>query len=181
MSTDELTARVQWLEDRAELQELVARYSVARDDRDIAGLIGSFTPDAEFHRAGAVQRGREQITAFFRRSMDRYSTTLHTVHTQALDRVDADTVTGLVTGHAELALDGTLVVAAYRYDDRYRRHEGRWLIAYRSLTFMYAAPVEELATTFRDANRMRWPGQEPAPADWPETRPTWTTYLEDFG
>lgn len=171
-----LEGRIRRLEDRAALDELIGRYSIARDTRDLAGLIAFFAPDAEFHRAGAVVRGREELTAFFERSMARYSTTLHTVHTRNYDWVHDDEVRGLVTGHAELALDGTLVVAAYRYDDVYVRSGEEWLIKTRSLRFMYAAPVDELGMLWRDDQRIRWPGQAPQTADYPEKLASWTSW-----
>lgn len=172
-----LEQRIQRLEDRAALDELIGRYSIARDTRDLAGLIGFFTPDAEFHRAGAVVRGREEITAFFEKSMERYSTTLHTVHTRNYDWVSDDEVHGVVNGHAELALDGRLVVAATRYDDVYARHGGQWLIKIRSLRFMYASPIEELGTLWSNDQRIRWPGQPPQTADYPEKLPSWSSWM----
>ncbi|UMG91260.1 nuclear transport factor 2 family protein [Nocardioides sp. TF02-7] len=166
------------VEDRLLLQELIARYSLARDDRDIDSLLDLFAPDAEFERAGRVVRGREEIREFFLASMRRYDLTNHVTHTQVLDPLplapgEPVTVAGTVTGHAELVLDGSLHVAAYRYYDVYTPSDRRWLLRRRSLNFMYAMPVGELSSGFATTERVRWAGQEPQTADIPETLPTW--------
>ena len=52
--TDEiaaLRARVQRLEDREEIHELIARYGRAVDDRDWDALRAQYTPDAIFDSA----------------------------------------------------------------------------------------------------------------------------------
>ena len=91
--------------------------------------------------------------------MDRYVTTLHTPesHVAVVD-VDAGTATGVVNGHGELALGDRLLLAAYRYDDRYVRLDGRWVFEARTIRFMYNVPFEEMATSFADRNRLRVPG-----------------------
>jgi ketosteroid isomerase-like protein len=162
------------VDDRLQLQELIWRYSIARDDKDLTRLLECFTDDARFVRRGSEVVGLKEIDGFFRRSMARYDLTTHTNHGQVLDPVADDQVNGLVAGHAELVLDGRLHVASYRYADQYRRAGQKWLIARRSLMFLYAMPVEELSTGFTDRLRIRWFGEQPAEADYPETLPTWS-------
>lgn len=161
------------VQDRLDLQELIARYSIARDDRDIDTLINLFTEDAVFERAGRSVVGKQEICSFFLASMSRYDLTTHTTHAQVLDPVSAIAVAGTVTGHAELVLDGQLVVASYRYADEYKKEQQGWRLARRSLSFLYAMPVEEMGTGFRDRYRIRWPNSEPVLADYPETLSTW--------
>lgn len=110
--------------------------------------------------------------------MDRYVTTLHIPNSHVID-VDpaAGTATGLLTGQAELALGNRLLMAAYRYDDRYRRlADGRWVFAARELRFMYNVPFEQMPTSFADAQRIRLPGSPHTDGDYPETLPTWDSY-----
>lgn len=166
-------ARPPGVETRLSLLELVTRYSVARDDRDMASLLDCFTPDAVFRRRGKDVVGHRQLHDFFLASMRRYDLTTHTNHGQILHQVGAGLVKGLVTGHAELVLDGRLVVASYRYHDTYRRTDTGWRIASRELRFLYAMPVDRLAQGFTGMRRVCWPGAEDAAADYPETLPTW--------
>jgi hypothetical protein len=108
--------------------------------------------------------------------MDRYVTTLHTPHSHVIAMNDRDSATGLTTGHAELSFEGTLMMAAYRYDDTYSRVDGRWMFQSRSLNFMYIVPVQDMSSAFAGRLRIRWPQLPYAEADFPEKLPTWTSY-----
>jgi uncharacterized protein (TIGR02246 family) len=178
---DELPAlkkRLRTLEDRAELRELVARYGVAVDDRDIAALTELFTPDGSFRSVDGVMsaHGREAVIQQFHRRFAALQVTNHIAHEQILDfAADPDAAEGLVTSHAEVCRDGRTLVAALRYRDRYRRHEGRWRFAGRLLSFLYYLPVEEYAAGFATRLRMRAYG-DMRPADYPESLPAWRRY-----
>ncbi|AWH01217.1 nuclear transport factor 2 family protein [Rhodococcus ruber] len=172
---EELARRLTRLEDRARIQDLVAAYAIAVDDHDIETLLSLFTEDGEFERAGSVAHGHEEIREFYVAAMDRYSLTLHSPLSDQIC-VDGDTARGLLTGRAELALDGTLVMAAYRYSDEYVRDRDRWLFRRRSLRFMYAVPFEKMNAGLCTTERIQWPGTHPQRADFPESLPTWSTY-----
>jgi hypothetical protein len=161
------------LADRLDIYELLARYSMARDDCDLTALLATFTADAEFERHGVISRGQAGIESFFRGSFARYDLTLHTVHLPAVELLGARTAAGLVNGHAELVLDTVPYLAAYRYSDSYRKVDGHWLFARRHLRFLYAVPAESYCRSFRDVFRMQWPGGERLPADYPERGPHW--------
>lgn len=170
-----LVLRLERLEDRARIQNLIAAYAIAVDDHDIETLISMFTEDAEFVRAGAVARGRDAIRGFYLDAMDRYTLTLHQPLSDQIS-IDGDRARGLLTGRAELALEDTLMVAAYRYADDYIRRDGTWLFTRRDLRFLYAVPVDRMNDGLRTTERIRWPGTDPRAADLPETLPTWDNY-----
>jgi uncharacterized protein (TIGR02246 family) len=172
---ESLGAALRTLLDQQAIRDLVAIYSVARDDNDMAALLDTFAPEGSFVIGGEPVTGHAALREFYAGNMDRYTTSLHTTHTHVIG-VDGDRASGFVTGHAELALGETLMMAAYRYTDSYARLAGRWVFAERILRFMYAVPAGEMGTSFTSPLRMRWPGTEPAPAEFPETLPTWTTY-----
>lgn len=163
--------------DTAALANLSALYSIAVDDHDLDTVVACFAPEGTFTRLGNTVTGHAALREFYATMMDRYVTTLHVPNTHLAD-VDtlAGTATGMVTGHAEVALGSRLLLAAYRYDDRYVRLESRWVFATRTIRFMYNVPFEEMATSFSDSMRMRIPGTDVAAGDYPETLPTWSTY-----
>lgn len=179
--SDELAAlakRIRALEDRAELRELVARYGIAVDDRDIDALTELFTPRASFRSADGVLSacGREAVIEQFRGRFAVLEATNHIAHEQILELgPDADAAAGLVTSHAEVCRNGQTLVAALRYRDRYRREQGRWRFAERALSFLYYLPVEEYAEGFASRLRMRAYGDR-RPADYPESLPSWRRY-----
>jgi uncharacterized protein (TIGR02246 family) len=175
-SVEALASALQSLLDQQAIRDLVAIYSVARDDNDMESLLDTFAPEGSFVIGGVPVTGHAALREFYAGNMDRYTTSLHTTHTHVIQPGAADQASGLVTGHAELSLGDTLMMAAYRYADRYAKLAGRWVFTERILRFMYAVPFGDMATSFTSAKRMRWPGTEPALADYPETLPTWTTY-----
>ena len=166
---DTLPRRLARLEDRARIQDLIAAYAIAVDDRDLDAVVSMFTEDGEFVRSGVTSRGRDAIRAFYRDAMDRYILTLHQPLSDLLS-LDGDHARGLLTGRAELALDGTLVLASYRYADEYVRRGEDWFFARRDLRFHYAVPVEELNDGICSPERVRWPGTPPRQGDLPQDR-----------
>lgn len=177
----DLARRIRTLEDRAELRELIARYGIAVDDRDIDALTDLFTPDASFRSADGVMgaSGRDAVIEQFRGRFAALKATNHIAHDQILELgADPDTAGGLVSSHAEVCRNGRAFVAALRYRDRYRRHEGRWRFAQRTLSFLYYLPVEEYAEALGTRLRMRAYGDR-RPADYPESLPAWRRYHQE--
>lgn len=165
------------VEDRLELQELIARYSLARDDKRFDDLLSYFAEDGEFERIGKVVSGIEAIRQFFLGSADRYDFTNHVTHSQVLDPVPElegrPRANGVVSGHAELVLKGEAHFAAYRYYDEYVKDDGRWLFKKRSLNFFYSMRPQDFVDGFKTSKRIRWADGEPTTADLPEKIPGW--------
>ncbi|MCW2525589.1 MAG: hypothetical protein JWM76_449 [Pseudonocardiales bacterium] len=174
-SPEALVRQVQVLTDQSAIRDLGALYVMAVDDHDLERVVACFAPKGSFTRAGNTVTGSEDLRAFYIKMMDRYITTLHTQHSHVI-QVDGDSATGLVTGHAELSLEGVLMMAAYRYEDVYTRTDRRWVFEERSLRFMYVVPVQDLPIAFTGDKRIRWPETPFAAADFPETLPTWNSY-----
>jgi hypothetical protein len=176
-SPEEAYLQLRELADRAALVNLSVAYSQAVDDHDLGTVVDCFAPDGSFTRLGTTVSGHADLRSFYASMMDRYVTTLHTPETH-LAQVDvrAGTAVGTVNGHGELALGDHLLLAAYRYDDRYVRLGDRWVFAARSIRFMYNVPFDQMATSFADSRRLRVPDAPVADGDYPETLPTWATY-----
>ncbi len=174
-SNDSLAARLRRLEDRAAIEELIARYAIAVDDRDLDALGTLFTPDGAFRSKDGVMnaRGRGRVLEQFRERFRALAVSNHFSHDRILAFGERpDEAHGLVTAHAEVWRNGRALIAALRYEDTYRRHEGRWCFAERLLSFLYYLPVEEYAQALGDKLRMRAYGDR-RPADFPESLPNW--------
>jgi len=178
-----LADRVARLEDRVGIQELVARYGFVVDDRDIDALAGLFTPDGCFRSVDGVidAHGRDAVIETFHGRYAALSFSLHVAHDHIItfDPDDPDHATGLLGSHAEVHRNGRTMVAALRYEDSYRRHEGRWRFADRLLSFLYYVPVEEYARALGALDRMR-AYDAPRPADLPERTASWQAYARRF-
>ncbi|MXP24233.1 nuclear transport factor 2 family protein [Gordonia sp. HNM0687] len=161
-----------------QIRDLAMAYAWAVDDHDIDTVVGMFTEDGIFDVSGEVAAGHDEIRKSFVASMSRFTTMLHTPEIHLIEIKDTEHAVGRATGHAELAFRDTLMLTAYRYRDRYVRHDGVWRFAERHVRFMYAVPIESMATAFGDTKRIRWPQNRYQHADYPESASTWNTYRE---
>ncbi|TQF69032.1 nuclear transport factor 2 family protein [Rhodococcus spelaei] len=136
--------------DRMALSDLVGRYAAAVDRRDAATVAGLFTADAEFVQPPALVRrggsattvGGDAIASTVLAATAHLDSTHHAVHQQVLDSTDIDAVgqTYCTAHHIYRAKDGALRdnAVAIRYQDRYRKTDGRWQIARRELVVDFA-------------------------------------------
>jgi ketosteroid isomerase-like protein len=174
---DDLRTRLQRIEDRFEIGDLVHRYAVAVDDRDMDALRDCYTRDAVFDSVGGRTVGRDAVVDYYAGRFRLMGPTRHLPTSTLVEFLGADDARGQVLAHAELAMGGKTIFSALRYDDRYRREEGHWRFQERRVDQLYAMPLEELVTGLADPLRKRWPGTEPAPADIPEGLASWQAFV----
>ncbi len=177
-----LLRRVERLEARAEIGELVSAYAVACDEHDMDRLIALFTEAARFDSPSGLMQaeGSGAIRAMFVAMFRTRGPAYHWTHDRfvTFDDADPDRATGLVLSHAETSPDGRTSLAAMRYDDEYRRAAGRWLFARRTINFLYYVPAAEYANVFSSATRVHASRQR-LTADYPETLASWTRFADD--
>jgi uncharacterized protein (TIGR02246 family) len=175
---DDLEQRVKRLEDRTEILNLVARYYNAVDDRDIE-LVGElFCDDGVFGRYNGTDRaeGRDAIKAFYYDRLSGVGPSFHYPHAHLIEFDSPDTATGVITAHAEMGIEGKMVMTGFRYEDRYRRDgDGVWRFLERLTRFYYFMSHEDLHHHYEDDVRIRWPG-EPMVADLPDGLDTWKEF-----
>lgn len=176
MPTDPLAARLQHLESREEIRNLVARYGLAVDDHRLAAIGALFTADARFcSRDGVMDaRGRQAIISQFTERFRSLGISNHVSHDQVIESAadEPDTARGVVSAHAEMWRNGRAFIAALRYHDEYRREAGRWCFQSRELNFLYYLPVTDYPDALGSELRQRAYGDQ-RPADYPETLPGW--------
>ncbi len=182
--TEDLFARIDRLEARVLIAELVARYCKACDDRDIPLLRSLFVEDAVFESADGVMRatGLDAILAMYRNRFEVLGISVHWTHDHIirLDPSDRDAAEGEIFGHAEAHRNGRTLIASMRYHDRYRRTSEGWKFCRRRLLFCYYVPVDEYAEALGSRLRQR-AYDEPRLADYPETLPSWEGWRAYFG
>jgi len=123
--------------------------------------------------------GYDAVVAMFRGRFAVLGPSNHFTHDRLVDfdAADPDRANGLVLSHAEMQRQGRPMLAAIRYQDVYRRVDGRWKFAERGLSFMYYVPTTEYLDAFGAGLDRRMRAYEsPRPADWPEHLPTWKRY-----
>ena len=166
-----LEERIKKLEDRAEIEDLVARYFLLTDDDDAEGVGECFTDDARFLASGFVGgENRAGIMAFLKASRAVMDQTVHTPHYVHIDFTGPDTASGTAMAHIEIGIGGTTVFGAVRYIDDYRREGGQWRIASREMRSVHAGSWDLVASSLNEPLNVRWPGAAPGPSDFPRKR-----------
>ncbi len=176
-----LEERIRRLEDRIEIGELIARYGLVMDDRDMSSMPDLFTSDVVIRsRDGGMNAvGRDAAITMFSRQLALLGPSNHFTHDRIItfDDTQPDVARGVVLSHAELCRGGTAMVAAIRYSDTYQRDAGRWRIRERELAFMYfvdaAEYVDALGPGVALRNRVF---RVPRRADWPEELASWKAF-----
>jgi uncharacterized protein (TIGR02246 family) len=177
-----LEERIQRLEDRDAIRELIAQYGFSIDDRDIEGIAALFTPDACFRSVDGVMNatGRDAVVQQFHGRFAVLGPSNHFTHDRVVrfDPANADLAFGTVSSHAEVVRNGTPMITALRYADTYQKLEGRWYFKERVVSFLYYLPPQDYAGAWNDRFRMRAYGDR-RPADFPEGLPNWEHYHSD--
>jgi hypothetical protein len=133
-----------YAEDRAEIEDLMARYLFAIDYFDWDSYVGTFAPDGELEFASGTSKGRDAIraavTSFSKRIGEFYHTEdgkpaiLRHVVLQSSIRVEGTHAWGR-TLWVEMANHGpkdTMKMGTYGiYEDEFTKADGHWLIAKR--------------------------------------------------
>lgn len=184
-SSNGLSERVARLEAIEEIRDLIARYGMAVDDRDVNGLADMFTSDAKFGLADGMvaNQGRQAVIDFYTERMAAFGATYHYPHSHVIefDPDRPDHATGLVNAHAELALDGRTLVTALRYFDEYRVEDGRWCFVERKVAMIYYMDMAELVDGgLTEPDRKRYFGTV-GPSELPESLDTWKKFFAEVG
>lgn len=176
---EQLTARIDRLESRHAISDLVTAYAISCDEHDMPRLVSLFTADATFDSpSGAmVANGRDAIEAMFIELFKVRGPAFHWTHDHqvSFDEADPNRASGLVLSHAETCPGEIVSLAAMRYHDEYRRMDGRWHFARRVISFLYYVPVTEFPTALKERDRLSLRGVR-RPADYPETLACWQDF-----
>ena len=135
-----------YAEDRAEIEDLMARYLFAIDYSDWDAYVGTFAPDGELEFANGITRGREAIretvTNFSKRIGEFYHTAdgqpakLRHVILQSSIRVEGDKAWARSLW-LEMANNGpgdSPKIGTYGlYEDEMARIDGKWLFTRRNV------------------------------------------------
>jgi|SRR6185437_3440798 len=141
-ATASLEARVQRLEAVEEIRQLVSRYALALDSRNVEALAALFVEDVDVH-GGA--KGREALAEWFNGPVLRqgYTTTFHLIGNHVIDFTDDDHATGRLYCRPEHEVGDLWVIMPVVYEDRYERQAGHWYFRSRRPHAFYAADIKE--------------------------------------
>jgi hypothetical protein len=155
------------------IRQLVARYALATDSRDLDALVALFVDDVQ---VGAGQRGRSALRGFFDRSLRDVGVTILHVGNHVIDFDDADHARGVVYCRGEVQVDDRWIVQAIQYRDNYERRADAWYFVRRRHLLWYGAELGESPLGLPPAN---WPEHHTGKGELPETWDTWRDFWRD--
>lgn len=152
---------------RESIRDLVSRYAVAIDSRDLDALVALFVEDVQ---VGRGESGREALRASFRRSLSAVGVTMLHVGTHQIDLGGPDDATGLVYCLGQVAEGERWIHQSILYRDTYARCGGRWLFVRRVHELWYGQATEHNPLDQPPAN---WPARADGRGTVPESFPSW--------
>jgi ketosteroid isomerase-like protein len=155
-----------------EIRQLVARYAVAVDSRDLDALVALFVDDVQ---VGAEHRGRASLKAFFDRSLRDVGITILNVGTHLIDIDDDDHARGVVYCRGEIQVGDTWVVQAIQYRDGYERRDGHWYFVRRQHLLWYG---REVGTSPIGLPPAHWPEHHTGTGELPDAWPSWRAFWD---
>jgi predicted lipid-binding transport protein (Tim44 family) len=117
------------LESAEQIRNLVARFAMAYDARDLVTIGGLYAPDV-----------REELMKTLLERMPK-GRTFHLTGSPVISFESADVAHGDVVGRSEAEVGEQWLVMGVRYTDRYVRTGGTWYLHSRDLRRLYAADV----------------------------------------
>jgi hypothetical protein len=163
---------VQELADREAIHQLVVRYALAVDSRDIDTLVSLYDDEASAGRYGQGPTGME---AFFRTALKGFRTSVHFVGNHVVDFTAADRATGVVYCSAEHEMVDPphwLNLTFQYWDDYVKRTNGRWYFRDRAVKAWYTQTTDR-ATGAGAARAKAGAGGAARGNQLPEAFPTW--------
>ncbi len=117
------------LESAEQIRNLVARFAMAYDARDLVTIAGLYAPDV-----------REELMKTLLERMPK-GRTFHLTGSPVVTFESADVARGDVVGRSEAEAGEQWMVMGVRYADRYVRVGGTWYLHSRDLRRLYASDV----------------------------------------
>lgn len=168
----ELAQRLDRVESQLAIQQLVSRYALAIDSRDLHTWVSLFVADVD---CGKFGKGREALKQFIDPAVRTFYRCQHQICGHVIDLVDRDRATGTVYCRAEHETGGKWIVMAICYFDTYVRRDGRWYFLKRAEQHWYSTDVLERPGEPEFQNWPRWKDRKPA---LPHLFPTWKKFWE---
>ena len=179
----QIIKRLERLESKEEIRDLVSKYAEACDQQDLESLERLFTEDSEFDSPSGLlkSKGRQNIIDMYLEVFKSRGPSFHWTHDVRvqLDPNKTDLATGVVYSHAETTRDGVVSLAAMRYDDNYAKEDGVWKFAKRVIHFFYYVKTKEYVEMLTSPLRVGM-GDATVAADIPESVPAWIEFQEKY-
>ena len=163
-----------------QIRQLVARYALAVDSRDLDTLVSLFVDDVRVGRDadGQPLLGREALRRSFIESLGGIGVSILDVGTHVIDLVDEDHATGSVYCHGQIQDGERWIHQMILYRDTYERRSGSWFFVRRVHELWFGEPAATNPLAQEPAN---WPQHHSGRGTVPDSWPSWSEFWSSFG
>ncbi len=172
----DLEARIDRLESIDAIRQLVSKYALTLDMRDVDAHVNLFAEDIRVSREAV---GRPALKVWLDDMMrNQFTGTSHHIGNHIIEFDDPNHAHGVVYSKNEHETpkgngEPEWVIMQMMYWDNYERIDGSWYFRRRLPCYWYAA---DLNTPPVGENKMRWPEREPYEGAYHELFPSWEAF-----
>ena len=176
MTDENLLARIDRLESLDEIRQLVAKYSLSLDMRDLDAHVGLFAADI---RVSRELTGREHLKHWLDDTLRmQFTGTSHHIGNHIIEFDDPDHAHGVVYSKNEHETpcangDTEWVIMQMLYWDDYQRIDGRWFFRRRLPCYWYATDLNKPPV---GDSKMRWPDRDSYEGAFHDLWPSWKEF-----
>jgi len=167
----DLEARIDRLESLDAIRQLVSKYALSLDMRDVDAHVNLFARDIRVSREAT---GRQALKVWLDEMMrDQFTGTSHHIGNHIIEFDDPDHAHGVVYSKNEHETGDEWVIMQMMYWDNYERIEGSWYFRRRLPCYWYATDLNKSPL---GENKMRWPDREAYDGAYHELFPSWERF-----
>jgi hypothetical protein len=171
MSEKTIEQRLDRMESIDEIRQLVSKYSLSLDMRDLDAHVNLFAEDIKVSRE---LTGRAHLKRWLDDTLRlQFTGTSHHVGNHIIELDDADHAHGIVYSKNEHETGDEWVIMQMMYWDNYERMDDHWFFRRRLPCYWYATDLNKPPT---GDNKIRWPDREAYEGAYHELWPSWKEF-----
>ena len=174
MDNKALLQRLDRLESLDEIRQLVAKYSLSLDMRDMDAHVNLFAEDI---RVSREKVGRAHLKNWLDDTLRlQFTGTSHHIGNHIIEFDDPDHAHGVLYSKNEHETGDEWVIMQMLYWDNYERIDGRWYFRRRLPCYWYATDLNKPPI---GDDKMRWPDKESYAGAYHELWPSWKEFWQN--
>ncbi len=167
----DIEARIDRLESLDEIRQLVAKYALSLDMRDLDAHVNLFAHDIRVSREAT---GRAHLKHWLDDTLRlQFTGTSHHIGNHIIEFEDPDHAIGVLYSKNEHETGDEWVIMQMLYWDQYERIDGRWYFRRRLPCYWYAVDLNKPPI---GENKMRWPDRDNYEGAFHALWPSWKEF-----
>ena len=171
---NEILQRLDRLESMDEIRQLVAKYSLSLDMRDLDAHVNLFAEDIQVSRE---LKGRPHLKRWLDDTLRlQFTGTSHHIGNHIIEFSDPNNAHGIVYSKNEHETGDEWIIMQMLYWDNYQRIDGRWYFRRRLPCYWYATDLNKPPI---GDNKVRWPQRDYYEGAYHQLFPSWEEFWKN--